>query len=281
MSERTPEAQWSRAADGWARWAAIRAAMVPATETLLDLAAVAPGSLVLDIGCGSGEQTVMAAERAGPAGHVLAIDISAAMIAATDKTVAAAGLRNVSTRVCGVAALTGEDGAFNAAICRLVLMLVPDPTAAARAVWAALRPGGAFAAMVHGDPAKNPLNRLATEILARHGGKTVDPQKQGFFALSDPTRLEDVMRRAGFADVVVTTAPVVRRLDDAAMAVAMVRESYAGCIALIAGLPPAGQAAAWAELEQALARFEGPEGCVIPGEFNLVAGRRPAGPGRA
>jgi len=276
MNQNASEAQWASAADGWARWASIRAAMVPATGTMLDLAGIGPGDRVLDVGCGAGEQTVMAAERVGAAGHVLAIDSAAAMIASTQKTVAAAGLCNVTTRVCPVEALAGGDDVFDAAICRLVLMLVAEPAVAARAVCSVLRPGGSFVAMVHGDPGKNPLNQLATGILARHGGKRVDRAKPGFFALSDPARLADVMRRAGFADVAVSTGPVIRRLDDSAMAVAMVRESYAGCIGMVANLPPAGQDAAWGELQQALSRFDGPDGCIIPGEFNLVVGRKPA-----
>ena len=64
MSEKTTAEQWSSAADGWARWAAIRDALVPATEKMLDIAAIVPGSRVLDIGCGSGEQTIMAATLA-------------------------------------------------------------------------------------------------------------------------------------------------------------------------------------------------------------------------
>src|ERR1700754_3369596 len=141
MSDRTTIAdQWKGASDGWARWAA-RATdyLIPMTEKMLDLAAVAPGGRVLDIGCGSGEQTVIAARRVGETGHVFAIDIAAPMVAATEKNVAAAGLHNVKTCVCPADALSVEAESFDAAISRLVLMLVCDPVAVARAVLAALR----------------------------------------------------------------------------------------------------------------------------------------------
>jgi ubiquinone/menaquinone biosynthesis C-methylase UbiE len=277
MSDKAAESRWTEAADAWARWASVRAAMIPATETMLDLAHLGPGQHVLDVGCGSGEQTVMAARRVGPSGTVVATDIATAMIAATDKTIAEAGLTNVSTRVCAVEALAGEGERYDAAICRLVLMLVPDPVAAAHAVCAVLRPGGRFAALVHGDPQRNPMNRLAIDILARHGGKTVRRDGPGFFALADPARLADVMHHAGFVDVMVTQAPATRRLDDAATAVTMIRQSFADCMKLVADLPAEGQAAAWEELRQALAAFEGPDGCVMPAEYNIVVGRRPAG----
>ena len=276
MNQKTVSDQWSNAAGGWARWASVRAALVPATEAMLALAAVASGSRVLDVGCGSGEQTVIAAHRVGETGHVLAIDIAAPMIAATQKTVAAAGLHNVSTRVCAADALADGGEKFDAAISRFVLMLIPDPIAAARAVRAVLLPGGPFAAMVHGDPGKNPLNAMAMEILARHGGKTVRADGPGFFALADPARLEAVLRSAGFADVAVTSMSFVRRLDNAAAAVVMIRDAFAVCQVLVADLPPTAQDAAWTEVEQALARFDGPNGFVCPGEVNLVVGRKPA-----
>ena len=78
MSDETPVEQWNTSAEGWAHWAA-RATdyLVPATERMLDLANVKSGCRVLDVGCGSGEQTIIAARRVGDTGHVLAIDIAA------------------------------------------------------------------------------------------------------------------------------------------------------------------------------------------------------------
>lgn len=269
------QARWTQAAAGWERWAAARAALVPPTERMLDLAGIGPGARVLDVGCGAGEQTVLAARRVGPSGHVLACDIAAAMVAATERTAAAEGLGNVTTCVSSAEALVPVDPPFDAAISRLVLMLIPDPVAAARGVLGMLRPGGTFASIVHGDPARNPLNALSLEILARHGGRTLRPGAPGFFALADRDRLASVLLDAGFVDVIVTTMPFERRLDDAAMAVAMIRDGFAVCQALVADLPEAEQTAAWAEVEAALAVYQRPDGLVVPGEVNLVAGRKP------
>lgn len=266
---------WSQAADGWERWAAVRSAQVPMTERMLDLAGVGPGCRVLDVGCGAGEQTLLAARRVGPSGHVLATDIAAPMLAATDRAVAAAGLGNVATRRVAAEALVPDGAGFDAAISRFVLMLIPDPVAAARGVWGMLRPGGAFAAIVHGAPARNPLNVLATTILSRHGGKTPTPGGPGFFALADPDRLAAVFRDAGFVDVAVTAEAFQRPLADAAMAVALIRDSFAICQALVADLAPEAQEAAWAEVEAAFAPYQRPEGLVLPAEANLVVGRRP------
>ena len=277
MSDRSTTAQWNAASDGWARWAA-RASeyLIPATEMMLDLAAVAPGNRVLDVGCGSGEQTLIAARRVGESGHVLAIDIAAPMVAATEKNASAAGLRNITTRVCPADALSAQPGSFDAAISRLVLMLVPDPVAVARAVLAVLRPGGAFSAIVPGDPAKTGFSAIALDILARHGGKTNWEDKPGSIrSLVDPARLESVLNDAGFIDVKATIVPTVQRMESASTMTTVMREGYAFYKALIADIPLAQQDAAWEEVEQALKRFEGKDGFVGPTDMNLVVGRQP------
>jgi 16S rRNA C967 or C1407 C5-methylase (RsmB/RsmF family) len=65
------------AADEWRRGAAARVqAFGAATEMMLDLVNVAAGSRVLDVGAGAGDSTLVAAQRVGPGGHVLATDIS-------------------------------------------------------------------------------------------------------------------------------------------------------------------------------------------------------------
>jgi ubiquinone/menaquinone biosynthesis C-methylase UbiE len=277
MSDRTISDQWNASADGWARWAA-RAVdyLVPATETMLDLGAVTPGSHVLDVGCGSGEQTVLAARRVGEAGQVLAIDIAAPMIAATETTVAAAGLTNVSTHVCTAEALVGTAGPFDAAFSRLVLMLIPDPISTARAVHAMLRPGGRFVALVPGDRAKTGFSAIALDILARHGGKTNWEDRPGSIrSLVEPDRLAGVLRDAGFSDITVSTAQTVMRMESAAAMTRMIRDAYAFYKALIADIPTDRQEAAWTEVEQALTRFQGPDGFAGPSEMNIVVGRKP------
>src|SRR6185295_8971690 len=87
-------------ASGWKRGAAARGrALDPLTELMLDVAGVAVDSQVLDVGAGTGDQTILAARRFGPGGMVLATDISASMLALTQEAARAADLPNVQTRV--------------------------------------------------------------------------------------------------------------------------------------------------------------------------------------
>ncbi len=106
MTEQGWEAQgggtWGprEAAAEWRRGAAVRLRVFgPATEIMLDLAKVDDGSWVLDVGAGAGDSTLMAPERVGPSGRVLATDISASMLKIAAEVARKTGLSNVDTRV--------------------------------------------------------------------------------------------------------------------------------------------------------------------------------------
>jgi ubiquinone/menaquinone biosynthesis C-methylase UbiE len=139
-------------------------ALGPATRAMLDLAGVGAGQRVLDIGAGTGDQTILAARRVGPSGHVLATDVAASMLELAVDAVRRAGLANVETRAVDAQRLDLEPGTFDAAICRLTLMLLPDPPAALAGVRRALKPGGKLAAMVFSAPERNPFSWRALGV---------------------------------------------------------------------------------------------------------------------
>ena len=77
----TTRAQWQNAAEAWHRWGPfIGDWLGAATEAMFEMAAVGPGCRVLDVAAGAGEQSLAAARRVGPGGHVLATDISPALL---------------------------------------------------------------------------------------------------------------------------------------------------------------------------------------------------------
>jgi cyclopropane fatty-acyl-phospholipid synthase-like methyltransferase len=69
-----------------------------ATERMLELADLRTGNRVLDVAAGTGDQTLLAAQRVGPSGYVLATDISTDMLNIAADVVGRAGLTNVGTR---------------------------------------------------------------------------------------------------------------------------------------------------------------------------------------
>lgn len=111
-------------------------------ETLLDRASVEPGMRVLDVGCGPGRVTIPAAERVGPSGEVVALDVQEAMLARLGQRIAERGLANVRLVLGAVESEAFEPETFDRAILVTVLGEIPDRETAVRALHSALIPGG-------------------------------------------------------------------------------------------------------------------------------------------
>ncbi len=85
------------------------------------------------------------------------------------------------------------------------------------------------------------------------------------FALSEPGVLENAFRDGGFPDVAVHTASTQRCFPSSAEVIRRLKDSMLG--EPIARLSDADRERAWVEIEQQLRRFEGPNGCEVPGEL--------------
>ena len=84
----------------WRQSAAQRAQFLgPATTLMLDLANLQEGSHVLDVAAGTGEQSLLAAQRLGASGRLLAIDLAAPMLEEAAASARAAGITTVDTQV--------------------------------------------------------------------------------------------------------------------------------------------------------------------------------------
>jgi len=101
------------------------------TEQVLRRAGLEPGMRVLDLGCGPGDVSFMAASMVGPSGNVRGIDSSEQAIALARKRAQASALSNVSFEVSDIAEFTLTDR-VDAILGRLVLMYLPDPAAVLR-----------------------------------------------------------------------------------------------------------------------------------------------------
>ncbi len=278
MQELDGRAQWESAAPGWARWEeTIAAWMGPATEAMLAMAGVTAEVRVLDLACGAGSQTLEAARRAGPHGHVVASDLARTMLHHVRESARAAGLDNVSTVAGAAEELELPGGSFDAVICRLGLMLFADPAAALRAARLALRPGGRLAVVVFTTPSANPFMARSMEVLLRHAGKTPPaPGQPGILALGGPGAIESLLGGSGFVDVERRALAVPLRMPSAARALAMMQDAFGAYRAVLADCDEAVRTAAWAEVEELLRSFETPAGFSAPAEVVVAAGVRPA-----
>lgn len=114
------------------------------TEHALRVAGLQPGMRVLDVGCGPGDVSFLAARLVGPAGSVLGVDAAGEVIALARNRAAQNGVPTVSFRQSTVDDLV-LDEPVDAVIGRLILMHLPDPVAALRHLAGLVRPGGVVA----------------------------------------------------------------------------------------------------------------------------------------
>ena len=118
---------------------------------------------VLDLACGAGGQTLMAAQRVSQSGRVVACDISDEILKHTRENADRAGLSNIEIRRSASEDLSGEGEQFDAAYSRLGLMLFASPSTALAALQGVLKPGGRFAALVFSTHDRNPQPGRADE----------------------------------------------------------------------------------------------------------------------
>ena len=114
------------------------------TEHALRLAGLRPGMRVLDIGCGPGDVSFVAARLVGPTGTVLGVDAAPAMVELARARAAERGLSTVHFTQAAIDAIA-LDEPVDAVVGRLILMHLPDPAATLRHLSSLVRPGGVVA----------------------------------------------------------------------------------------------------------------------------------------
>lgn len=103
---------------------------------------IRPGDTVLDLGCGSGVDSILAAHRTGESGRVLALDFLPEMLERTAAAAAEAGLDNVETLLGEMEAIPLPDESVDCVISNGVLNLSPRKARALAECVRVLRPGG-------------------------------------------------------------------------------------------------------------------------------------------
>jgi N-acetylglutamate synthase-like GNAT family acetyltransferase/SAM-dependent methyltransferase len=103
---------------------------------------VEPGQVVLDIGSGAGIDCLIAAEKVGPTGRVIGLDMTPEMIERARKNVREAGVTNVEFRLGDAEKMPAVDASVDWVISNCVINLSPDKPAVFREIARILKPGG-------------------------------------------------------------------------------------------------------------------------------------------
>jgi len=158
------------------------------------LASLKEGETVLDLGSGGGVDVFLAAQRVGPRGRVIGVDMTEAMIEKAASNAAQYGYQNVEFRLGEIENLPVDDRVIDVIISNCVINLSPDKDRVFREAYRVLKPGGRLM-----------VSDLVTE------GELPEEVRRSFDAwacciggaLEKGEYLES-MRRAGFKEVRIT-----------------------------------------------------------------------------
>jgi ubiquinone/menaquinone biosynthesis C-methylase UbiE len=240
-----------------------------AAERLVEVADLRPGARVLDVATGTGHAARAAAERVGPSGSVLGIDISDGMLEIARGTLAPLGLP-IEMRVGDVQALDLPDASFDAVICASGIFFVPDMDAAARECRRVLVSGGQLAFTSFGASMLEDLRVRFGAVLARHG---FPPKPPPAMPLQEPAENRDLLLRAGFVDVETWTEQLGYHLPDGEARWREIEASLEG--RALNGVPPEVVAAVRAEHVAELDGLAGQDGIWVDVATNFATGRAP------
>ena len=228
-----------------AKWVALQqrldALIEPFGALAIDHAGIAPGERVLDVGCGCGATCLALAERVGPGGSVLGVDISTVMLERARERVRSAGLEHVELANADAQTHAFAPGARDLVFSRFGVMFFADPTRAFVNLRTALRPGGRAVFICWRSLAENPWLGVPLGALASFltPPPPPPPGSPGPFAFADPDRIRAILTGAGFeraeiaahdreialgrdledaVDFTLTTGPASRLLEDAGVA---------------------------------------------------------------
>ncbi len=208
MTQQTSAVQFSSSAPENYEKYFVPAIAAPIAADLLEAASIQPGERVLDVACGTGVVTRLAAERAGSGGQVTGLDVSPAMLAvARPRTPTGTPM---DWYEASADAMPLAVGGFDVVLCQMGLQFMANKRQALAEMHRVLRPGGRIVLNLPG-PTPAFFSDFA-QALARH----IDPKAAGFvhvvFSLHDEEELRSLMSAAGFEDVKIAKVKKTLRL---------------------------------------------------------------------
>jgi ubiquinone/menaquinone biosynthesis C-methylase UbiE len=241
----------------------------PAQRRLLDLAALRPGERVVDVACGTGLVTLPSLAAVTPDGAVIGTDISERMVQRAREVAQAEGHAHAEFVRMDAEALELPDESFDAALCGLGLMYVPDPLASVKEMYRVLRPGGRIALAVWGARHHCGWADIFPIVDARVESE-VCPL---FFQLGTGDGLRRTVEAAGFADVVEDRINTLLHYETAEDALGA---AFAGGPVAMAysRFDEQTREEAHADYLSSIEPYRNGQGYEIPGEFVIVRGEK-------
>jgi SAM-dependent methyltransferase len=162
---------------------------------LANAAHVQPGQRVLDVACGTGVAARAMADRVGPTGSVVGLDVNPGMLAVAERKAP-----QVEWRTGQAEALPFEDASFDAVVSQFGLMFFEDRRAAIQEMLRVLRPGGRLAIAVWASLDDTPGYAAMVDLLQRLFGDEAADGLRAPYNLGDRQQLQALFADAGLLD---------------------------------------------------------------------------------
>ena len=187
------------------------AVALPYTRRLMAAAGISAGERVLDIGCGTGESTRLAA-LAAVSGSALGVDLSGRMVKRAQERSREEGITNAGFVQADAQVHRFDEGSFDVVISRFGAMFFSDPVAAFRNIATAVRPGGRLVLLSWQELARNEwVASFRTALAAGRSLPAPPPGAPGPFGLADAAQVRRILRDAGLRDVALVAADEAMR----------------------------------------------------------------------
>jgi SAM-dependent methyltransferase len=250
-------------------------------EAALDAHPPRPGDRVLDLGCGFGDTTQQLAALVDPGGEAVGVDVSDPFVAAAREEADVAVVDNVRFLSGDVQVMDLGEG-FNYAFSRMGIMFFANPVQALRNVRSALVPGGRFCAIVWRRKLDNAWMYRAEQVVEGYLERPEETDEPtcgpGPFSMADADTLSEQLTIAGFERISLRRCDLPIKIGD----------DLDHAIEFNMALGPAGEVLRlWgdrvdeirpkiaADLREALAEFDGPDGVVAPASTWIVGAVAP------
>lgn len=203
---------WDRAAPAWEHHHSQLAAHTrPVSERMIQLLDPTPGEQILELAAGTGELAEQLAPRLGGDGTMICSDIAPQMVDAARRRIASDRIRFATYDAHD---LPLADGTVDGVVCKMGLMLMPDPQRVASETRRVLGSEGRLVAATWGPLEQNLWLAIFGAAMLTHGHQPPDTDEPGgVFSLDTPEALRELLTEAGFHDVHVETINVPDRHD--------------------------------------------------------------------
>jgi len=241
----------------------------PWAPGLVALAALKPGECVLDVACGTGLVTRLAAPEVGPTGQVTGLDINANMLIVARSLALLPGA-SVTWVEGDAGAMDFSNASFDVILCQQGLQFFPHKDAALREMHRVLVPGGRVLLSVW--KSAGPYNVAVAEALERHAGVETATKYRASRMVPNAEELQRLLVDAGFRAIHIRPSAMTMRLPSLKSFV--LGHLSGGTVAgAVAALSEDQRAALAKQVILALQPYADGDGVAVPDEIHIAMAR--------